>query len=289
MQLVVRQNGGKAKRLRFTTGPVHLGRGVESQVFLPEARVSRQHAVLFTTPDGDWILQDLDSANKTYLNDTAIHKAKIKTGDLIRIADFTIEVQLDADVADVAESESTGPEDTLTASPRRLQAITRDLNADPSPEITIPSQRARDFLEATEEICKAKGLDQLLSILLRIMFRQFDALHCWCALRSEPEGPMTSHTGRALSGEEFTLGEIVLKEKITYSVENKLFLLFPSVSAEGRSAGVRSALIAPILDPDGCFGAVYVDNAIDSAAYSLSDLDYLMLLAIHTAAIVENF
>jgi len=65
MQLVVRQNGGNANRLRFTTGPVHLGRGVESQVFLPAEKVSRHHAVIFTTPEGDWILQDLDSANKT--------------------------------------------------------------------------------------------------------------------------------------------------------------------------------------------------------------------------------
>lgn len=286
MQLVVRQNGGNANRLRFTTGPVHLGRGVESQVFLPEAKVSRHHAVLFTTPEGDWILQDLDSANKTYLNDVAIHKAKIKTGDLIRIADFTIEINLDAGVEGVRAS---GPEDTLTAAPRKLQVITRDLDADQAPDIKMPAQRARDFLEATEEICKARGLDQVLGILLRIMFRQFDALHCWCALRNEPEGPMTSHTGRTLSGEELTLGEIMLKEKITYAVENNVFLLFPSVTAEGQSAGVRSAMIAPILDPDGCFGAVYVDNSADSPGYNLSDLDYLMLLAIHTAAIVENF
>jgi hypothetical protein len=34
---------------------------------------------------------------------------------------------------------------------------------------------------------------------------------------------------------------------------------------------------------------LYVDNAMDHEHYSLSDLDYLMLLAIHTAAIVENF
>jgi len=114
-------------------------------------------------------------------------------------------------------------------------------------------------------------------------------LHCWCALRNEPKGPMISHTGRTLSGAELALGEIMLKEKITYAVENNVFLLFPSVSAEGQSIGIRSAMIAPILDPDGCFGAVYVANASDSPAYSLSDLDYLMLLAIHTAAIVENF
>ena len=286
MQLVVRQNGGNANRLRFMAGPVHLGRNVESGVFLPDAKVSRHHAVIFTTPEGDWILQDLDSANKTFLNDNPIHKVKIKTGDRIRIADFTIEINLDSDVEG---AKPAGPEDTLTAAPRKLQVITRDLNAEHAPDIKIPAQRARDFLEATEEICKTNGLDQVLSILLTIMFRQFDALHCWCALRNDPKGPMTAHTGKRLNGEELKLGEILLNEKITYAIENNLFLLFPSVSSEGQIAGIRSALIAPILDPDGCFGAVYVANSAEKAAYSLSDLDYLMLLAIHTAAIVENF
>jgi hypothetical protein len=43
------------------------------------------------------------------------------------------------------------------------------------------------------------------------------------------------------------------------------------------------------MDPTGCFGVLYVDNAMDHEQYNLSDLDYLMLLAISTAAILENF
>lgn len=286
MQLVIRQDGGKANRLRFAAGPIHIGRGADSQVFLGDTKVSRQHAVVFATPDGDWILEDLDSANKTYLNDKAIHKAKIKTGDIIRIGEFAIEVNIDSELQN---AKPTNPEDTLVATRRKVQAITRDLSAKHSPDIKMPARRAKDFLEATEEICKAKGLDEVLRILLRIMFRQFDAGHVWCALRNEAEGPMTSHTGKALSGEDITLDDIALNKQITYAVENNLFLLFPSVPAGSQSSPIRSAMIAPILDPDGCFGTLYVDNALDKASYNLSDLDYLMLLAIHTAAIVENF
>ena len=52
---------------------------------------------------------------------------------------------------------------------------------------------------------------------------------------------------------------------------------------------IRSAMIAPIVDPTGCFGVLYIDNSMDHGHYDLSDLDYLMLVAIHTAAIIENF
>lgn len=286
MQLVIRQDGGKANRLDFAAGPIHIGRGAESQVFLGDTKVSRQHAVIFATPDGDWFIEDLDSANKTYLNDKAIHKAKIKTGDIVRIAEFTIEVNIDSQLD---TEKPTYLEDTRVATQRKVQVITRDINAEHSPDIKMPAKRAKDFLEATEEICKAKGLDEVVRILLRIMFTQFEAGHVWCALRNEPEGPMVSHTGKAVSGEAIGLGDIALNEKITYAVENNVFLLFPTVPADSQGSPIRSAMIAPILDPDGCFGTLYVDNAPEKAPYNLSDLDYLMLLAIHTAAIVENF
>ncbi|MBN2136487.1 MAG: FHA domain-containing protein [Sedimentisphaerales bacterium] len=286
MQLVVKQDGGGSNRLRFSAGPIHIGRGPNSQVFLPDMKVSRQHAVFFRLPEGDWMLQDLDSANKTYLNDKAIHKVKVETGDLVRIGDFTIEIDLDKE----GESEqATKLEDTLVAVPRKVQVITRDLHADDSPDIRMPAGRAKDFLRATEDICNATGLDQVLQTLMTIMFRQFDASHVWCALRVEPAGPMTSHTGKSLHGGSLSLEDIGLNEKITYAVDNSLFMLFPSVSAECGGEEICSAMIGPVLDPDGCFGVFYLDNSGGDAAYELSDLDYLMLLAIHTAAIVENF
>ena len=41
-------------------------------------------------------------------------------------------------------------------------------------------------------------------------------------------------------------------------------------------------MIAAIIRSAGCFGVLYVDNAMADDHYSLSDLDYLMLLAMHT-------
>ena len=76
---------------------------------------------------------------------------------------------------------------------------------------------------------------------------------------------------------------------MTEAVEKRHFLVLPRVSARVEAEqGIRSAMIAPIVHPAGCFGVLYIDNAIDSDHYSLSDLDYLMLLTIHTAAVIGN-
>jgi hypothetical protein len=52
---------------------------------------------------------------------------------------------------------------------------------------------------------------------------------------------------------------------------------------------IRSAMIAAVMRPTGCFGVLYVDNAMKEKHYSLSDLDYLMLVAMHTAAVMKKF
>jgi len=295
MRLVVKRNGQTVNEFRFDRGPVYIGRHAHSQVFLPDRAVSRQHAAIFMTQGAKWVVEDLDSANKTYLNDKAIHRAEIKTGDCIRIADFTVEINLEADtdaekpihLEDTLVSTSHKPTAAPAESAREI--IVRKPDAERAPDIRLPAKRVKDFMQATEAICKANGLDELLKVLLSLTLRQFSAYHSWCALRNEPDGSMTCHAGRSQDGPAVDLSDIKLSEKITQAVDQRQFLLVPQVSAPTEENRIRSAMIAPVMDPSGCFGVLYVDNSMDYEHYSLSDLDYLMLLAIHTAAIIENF
>jgi hypothetical protein len=66
--------------------------------------------------------------------------------------------------------------------------------------------------------------------------------------------------------------------------------VLPQVSAEIEAAErIRSAMIASLKTTKGCYGVLDADNAMVHEHYSLSDLDYLMVLAIHTAALLKNF
>ncbi|HUU19637.1 MAG TPA: FHA domain-containing protein [Sedimentisphaerales bacterium] len=295
MRLVVKRNGQTVNEFQFDRGPVYIGRHAHSQVFLSDRAVSRQHAAIFTTQEGKWVVEDLDSANKTFLNDKAIHKAEIKTGDCIRIGDFTIEIDLEAG------TDAKKPihlEDTLMPSSQQSTAalmdpssevIVRKSDAERAPDITLPAKRVKDFMEATEAICKANGLDVLVKTLLSLTLKQFRGYHSWCALRNQPDGPMTCHAGKSRDGRGVNLNDLKLSEKITQAIETRQFVLLPRVSASTEDNRILSALIGPVVDPAGCFGVLYVDNSMDHEHFSLSDLDYLMLLAIHTAAIIENF
>jgi pSer/pThr/pTyr-binding forkhead associated (FHA) protein len=294
MRLIVKQKGQTVNEFRFTKGPIYIGRHANSQVLLADRAVSRQHAVIFTSQDGTWMLEDLDSANKTYLNEDAIHKNQIKTGDLIRISNFAIEVNLEDDGIegiddDIEQEEPINLADTLVTSTRDMQVIVRKPGTVHAPAMRLPAKRTGDFVQATEAVCKADGIEKVLLVLLHIARKQFTSYHAWCALRSEPGGPMTCHAGKCRDGQSVQLSDIKLNEKITEAIEKGQYYLIPKVPKQGNGNKVSSALVAPIISETGCFGVLYIDNALDHERYQPSDLDYLMLLTIHTASILENF
>jgi len=291
MRLVVKQKDGNTKEFQFTEGPISIGRGANSQVFLPDKAVSRQHAVIHSTDDGKWTIEDLGSSNKTYLNDKAIRKSEIKHGDCLRITDFVLEIILE----EQAEAEApTQPEDTLhleaALTTPKHETVVRRPDAQHAPAMRLAARRLTDFSEATERIFEVGSIDELLLTLLDVTLEQFSAYHVWCALRQQHIGPMTCHAGKRRDGSPVQLSELQLSEKITQAVEKGQFFVMPLVSAQMESKDrIRSAMVAAIMRPTGCFGVLYVDNAMVHEHYSLSDLDYLMLIAMHSAAILKKF
>jgi len=315
MRLILKRKDGGTREFHFTEGSISIGRAEDNQILLVDRRVSRQHAVILCTDENKWIIEDLDSTSKTYLNDKAIHKSEIKAGDYIRVADFTIEVVPEepsresrdesrtSEVRDeqvetekekekekeIHEADTAFDVEAGLATPQH-ETVVRKPDASHAPAMRLAARRLTDFSQATETICDVGNLEELLLTLLNIMLKQFSAFHVWCALREQPSGPMTYHAGKRRDGKAVDQSEIKLMDKIQQAVEKGHSMVLPRVAAglEERER-IRSALIAAIIRPAGCYGILYVDNAMVHKHYSLSDLDYLMLLAMHTAAVLKKF
>jgi pSer/pThr/pTyr-binding forkhead associated (FHA) protein len=290
MRLVVKQGERTVNEFHFDKGPIYIGRHTNSQVFLPDKTVSRQHAVIYNTKDGQWVVEDLDSANKTYLNDNEIHKAEIKTGDLIRISDFAIEINFETDAAPDPAGETVELEEapaTLSSGP---QIIIRKLGAEKAPAIRFQAERATDLLYAIEELRKADKLDRALLILLELVSKQFKTYQVWGAMRAKLDGPMTSHAGRTRSGMAIEQDALEFGDKIGQSIDKKQFMLFiftRDLSMQ-KETQIRSVIIAPLLTPAGCFGVIYANNTFRDDHYNLGDLDYLLLIGLHTASLLAK-
>ncbi|MHC4271211.1 MAG: FHA domain-containing protein [Planctomycetota bacterium] len=290
MRLTVKQSDRVVKEFTFARGPIHIGRRANAQIFLPDRAVSKQHAVIFNTDDGIWMVEDLKSANKTYLNESPVDKAEIKTGDIIQITDFTIEINVEEEKK---EEEKVQPGDTIqleaTLATPPHDIVVRKPDAGHAPAMRLAAKRLTDFSVATESLGEAKSLDELLVSLLEMVSKQFEAYHVWCALREQPNGPMMYYAGKRRDGKPVNLEDIALQDKINQVVEKGQSLVLPRVNAqlEGKER-IRSAMVAAILRHNGCYGVIYVDNAMVHDHYALSDLDYLMLLAIYVASVLKR-
>jgi predicted component of type VI protein secretion system len=280
MRLILKQKDGEVKEYQFAAGPIHIGRAADSHVFLPDRAVSKKHAMIACDGAGLWTIQDLDSANKTYLNGEAVRTSPIKTGDAIQITDFTIEISLEDKVAEQIEQF----EDTLNLeaglSTPLHETVVRKPDAGHAPAMRLPAKRLSDFMQACDAICKTRNIEDLLMALLNISLKQFSAFHTWCALREQPSGPMTYHAGKRRDGHPIELGDLKLADKVNQAVERSQSLVMPRVAADQEEKErIRSALIATINAQAGMI----------HEHYTLGDLDYLMLVAIHTATVLSRF
>ena len=88
------------RRYRLADGEYVIGRRSDCQIFVPDMRVSRQHARLWKHEEG-WLIEDLGSNNGTYVNGTRLpHSSPLNDGDEITIANNRIRVEAGLDAGD---------------------------------------------------------------------------------------------------------------------------------------------------------------------------------------------
>ena len=73
---------------------VIMGRALEADVRVNDTQVSRQHARIESTEDGEYFVKDLDSRNGTFLNGRRIRREKLENGDKITIGETILRFDL---------------------------------------------------------------------------------------------------------------------------------------------------------------------------------------------------
>ncbi len=103
--------------------PTTLGRGTTNTIHLSERKASRRHAMIYCS-NGQYMIEDLQSGNGTFVNDHLITKTDLNDKDSIRIADavfmfrnlyhYTPEVESSPNIAANIENLLNTPNEALT-------------------------------------------------------------------------------------------------------------------------------------------------------------------------------
>lgn len=76
-------------QIQLSEDPVTIGRAESNTIVLPEAGVSKKHAII-EFEYGGYFITDLESSNGVYLNKEKIFKSKLKYWDEIQIHNFVL-------------------------------------------------------------------------------------------------------------------------------------------------------------------------------------------------------
>jgi pSer/pThr/pTyr-binding forkhead associated (FHA) protein len=88
--LVIRAGGGRVGESFALAGErMSVGRRPESEVFLDDVTVSRDHAVIVRR-GGEYFLDDLGSLNGTYVNRQRVDSRKLEDGDELQIGKYKL-------------------------------------------------------------------------------------------------------------------------------------------------------------------------------------------------------
>jgi hypothetical protein len=281
MRLFVSLGESSVNELNFDRGPIYIGRQMGSQVFLPDKSVSRQHAVLYTTKDGTWIIEDLGSSNKTHVNSQVIHKHELKHNDVVRVADFLIRVSFEADED---HDRRQAMEDTLVGEHhvhRDLHTVERKLEALDAPPFKFSTKRLKYFHAFLSTINSCPNLNALYTSVMDVLFRQFKAKNIWMGVRKKTSGPMDIEDGKQISTAHIKKLDLALPASLAEATSKKKYLLIHQLPRQITARGIRSIMITPILVDGNNHGVIYIANSTDHPHYNLEDLDYLILLSIN--------
>lgn len=146
--LTVTEGDSAGRRLKLADVPVTLGRSADCDFRLLSRAISRMHCRVWRDNSGFWV-RDLNSTNKTYLNDRPVVEARLKDGDFISVGGTVVQFTQEQDVDHAAQGEFYDllTHDQLTGLPQR-----RMFEQSLEQEIARSAKRGREFVVAIADV-----------------------------------------------------------------------------------------------------------------------------------------
>lgn len=281
----------------FTLTPgqvVTVGRTPQCDLLIEDPLVSRRHCTL-ELKDGAVHVQDLDSANGTFINEQPVREGPARAGDVLRFGSSVFDVRdPSAEPVDRADDGAGGAvlRDSGTIEsviqrriePAELAWLTSAGAGEAELALLERAQRHLKTLHRVSEVLAgARDLDGLGAAVLGAMLEVLPADRTALVLRRrdprtrEPE--VVAARSRASAAERFTVSRTLVSDVIAKGIS--VFAhdaSHDSRFAEGQSVigqHVRSVMCVPLRTADEALGALYVDSLSGAGRFTEADLELL--------------
>ncbi len=268
---------------------VVIGRHADSDLVVGSGMVSRCHAEILRNGDG-WVLRDLGSANGTYLNGERVEEHALADGDILGFTDVNIrfEVVSYAPAVDQVERVIIDAENIPTiGSDIGVQEILAD------PQLGVGWSLNR-YNQVARALLSSQDLESVLESVMDLIFESVPARRAVICLRDEETG---EYVPRCARSPENSRDDIRISKTIaTRAVRDRKATLVADVLDDGRfadnvsimTAGIRTAICAPLTTETSVLGFVYADSDLAEHRFDQQSLEVVTAVAIMSAAAVEQ-
>ncbi len=73
---------------------INIGRADDNNIVVKHEKVGRKHCCIKQLSENEFVVEDLGSSNGTFVNNRQVKQAQIKIGDMLKLADFEVDVQI---------------------------------------------------------------------------------------------------------------------------------------------------------------------------------------------------
>jgi putative nucleotidyltransferase with HDIG domain len=256
-----------------------IGRSPQADIVVDEPSLSRLHAAVRMSPEGDLSVEDLGSTNGVFVNRARRKSGALAAGDhvVFGILEYLVEEAAPVPVLDIHES-----------------TIVRSMRVE-EPQKHVDTVAIEGLLATSRELMgftDLKGLlDRVLDRLQPVLMPDRSAILLFDATRGElttravrPEGAYTSVSDFASST---IVREAIRAREVIEVCDAALDTRLQDAVSLAR-AGVRSAICVPLLGRTGPIGALYADQMWYAGRFTAEQVQYAAAFASHAAAALET-
>ncbi len=279
IRLFVKSPGHPERVYDLQEGGVVIGRDPAAEVPLQDRTLSRRHCRVYFGPDG-WRITDLGSRNGTFVNGALVLDERIEDGDQVELGETHIAV------CHVPENEPGSQ--TIVPTPR-------------SRPRRGTSERRREIralthlMELNEKISGLRDEDRLLGGILDAAIELTGASRGFLLLKQEDH--YTVRRARLPERRDLATSDVSYSVSVARRViEQSESVLAENAQMDERFEGaasvanlqLRSLVCVPMRGEEGVFGAIYLDNSIESGTFDGFDVRILEGFASLAAIAIRN-
>jgi signal transduction histidine kinase len=313
---VVRTGKLKGKRFRLFPGMI-MGRGEEAHLYIPDFKVSREHARVAFDSNG-FVLEDLGSHNGTFLNGEQVKITSVSDGDILHLGGTRLEVVFDKqdkmarlgantpsvvptimsslDMRTPPTLDAMATEDFFSALGIPSLSEAANLSPDVLRRVLIKTRNFAIVYEITKAVKTAKTLDELLQTAMDFLFKVIQADRGYLILIDADSGELIPAVARHRDAENESAPLEISHTIIDWVMRERTAVLSSDAASDQRFEdkgsivlyNIKSVLCVPMLHGETMIGLIQLDSLGAGDGFSPDDLELLSVIGPVLGIAVEN-